>query len=104
MRRIILSEHNSTSSFPTRQPIATAIDEDEKNDSGNTRIVLPSYSPNTILPLPFLSGTTSQTGKSGRRQYVQYIVNVLDSSSNDNVRVFIVIHRYLKKKKDRTRR
>ena len=37
-----------------------SIDEDEKNDSGNTRIVLPSYSPNTILPLPFPPGTASQ--------------------------------------------
>ena len=37
-----------------------SIVEDEKNDSGNTRIVLLSYAPNTILPLPFPPGNPSE--------------------------------------------
>ena len=57
----------------------------------------------TIYTSPDARAYLQERKQTRRRQYVQCIVNDNSSSSNDTVRVFIGIHRYLKEK-DRTRR
>jgi len=62
-----------------------------------------SGNPGSSKSIVYARAYLQEKKQTRRRQYVQCIINDNSSSSNDAVRVFIGIHRYLKEK-DRTRR